>query len=89
MTHAPVRAVDTLGIHAIELTHSLGKVRIGCFDHHMIVIGHLTIGMTHPIETPADVGKYFKPRYAIFVRKKNVLTPVSTRGDVVESAGKL
>jgi hypothetical protein len=54
----------------------------------MIVIGHLTIGVTYPIEALADFGKCFKPRDAILVRKKNVLTPVTTRGNVVKSAGK-
>lgn len=54
----------------------------------MIVIGHLTIGMTYPIEPFADFGKCFKPRDAIIVRQKYVIAAVSTRGNMVKSAGK-
>ena len=79
-------AVESLGVYAVQLAHAFREVGIRCFDDQVIVVGHLAIGMAHPVEAFADFGESFKPGHTIFIRKENVLAPVSTRGNVIERA---
>ena len=50
-------------------------------------MGHLAIGVTHPVEALAELGKRIEPGYAIVVGQKNVLAPLAARGDVIKGAG--
>jgi hypothetical protein len=43
--------------------------------------------VTNPVETFADFREGFKPSQTIFIGKKNILTSVSARGNVIDSAG--
>ena len=80
-------AAHPRSIDAIQLAHALGEIGIRRLDQHMIVVGHLAIGMAHPVEPLANFGERFKPRDTIFVGKEYVLAPVPARSDVVERAG--
>ena len=50
-------------------------------------MGHLAIGVTHPVEALADLGKRFAPGEAIVIGQKNILAPIAARGDVMKRAG--
>ena len=49
----PVRAVDILREHAVELTHTLGEVRIRRLDQQVVMVGHQAISVNHLIEALA------------------------------------
>lgn len=51
VSHAPVMAVETLGIHAVHVPHALRQVAIGCLDQQVIVIVHQAIGMAPPAQS--------------------------------------
>ena len=86
MADAGMGAVEALGIDTIKLAHAFGEVGIGRFDEQVIMMGHLAIGVAHPVEALADLGKRFEPGEAIVVGQKNVLAPIAARGDVIKRA---
>ena len=51
------------------------------------MMSHLTIGVADPVKAPADFGKRFESGYVIVVGQKNVLAPITARGDVIKRAG--
>ena len=61
MSDAMVAAVEALRIHAIQLAHAFGEIGIGRFNHQVIVIAHLAVGVTNPLETLTDLGERFQP----------------------------
>ena len=87
MADAGMGAVEALGIDTVQLAHAFGEVGIGRFDEQVIMIGHLAISVTDPVEAPADFGKRFEPGEAIVVGQKNILAPIAARGDVIKRAG--
>ena len=50
-------------------------------------MSHLTIGVTDPVNAPADLGKRIEPGYAIVIGQKNILAPIAARSDVIMRAG--
>jgi len=67
MADAMVAAVEALGVYAVQLAHSLGKIGIRRFYHQMIVITHLAVGVTNPVEALTDLRERFQPRDAIII----------------------
>ena len=84
---ALMAAVESLGIHAVQLAHAFREVGIRGFDNQMIVVGHLAIGVTNPVEPFADFPERFKPSQTIFIGKENILASVAARSNVIDSAG--
>jgi|GEM_PF-4175592 len=54
---------------------------------NMVVVRHLAVGVAHPFEPRTYLPKCFQPRETILVREINILSPITTRSDVIESAG--
>ena len=52
----------------------------------LIMMGHLALSVTHPVEALEDLGRRIEPGYAIVVGQKNVLAPIAARGDVIKRA---
>jgi hypothetical protein len=75
--------VEALRINTVELPHPLCQIGFRRFDQEVVVIAHLAPGVTHPIETLANLGKNLQPNLAVSVRQVNIFPPVSPRGDVV------
>jgi hypothetical protein len=42
-------AIETLGVDAVQLPHTFGKIAVRRFDHQVIVVIHQTIGMNSPM----------------------------------------
>jgi hypothetical protein len=89
MPHDAVQAIEVLGVQTIEVPHPGGEVAVWRFHHQMVVIAHQAIGMHHLIEALADNPKHLQPVQAVIVIKIDILTPIPTRGDVIQRAGKL
>jgi hypothetical protein len=53
------------------------------------MVAHLTPGMATPIEVLSNLAKYLQPLLAISVREINVLSPVPTRSDMIQTICKL
>lgn len=62
-----MRAIEALGVNAIELAHSLCQIRFGCFDQQVVVITHLAPRVTRPVEALANLGKHPKPVFPVCV----------------------
>ena len=55
----------------------------------LIMMGHLALSVTHPVEALEDLGRRIEPGYAIVVGQKNVLARIAARRDVIKRAGEL
>jgi hypothetical protein len=62
-----MRAIEALGVNAIELAHSLCQIRFRCFDQQVVVIAHLAPCMASPVEALANLGKHPKPVFPVCV----------------------
>jgi len=87
VTHPMMSAIDLLCINSVQLAHSGGEIGLGRFYNHMIVVGHLALGVDDPVKSFATLGQHFQPRYAVGIVNVDVLAPVAARRDVVQSAG--
>jgi hypothetical protein len=61
-----------LRIDAVELTHALGEIALRRFDHQMIAIGHLAVGMATPAK---PFGPFIAPQFRIEIRTRAMLRP--------------
>ncbi len=51
------------------------------------MVGHLAVGMDNPIKAFADLFQYRQKLNTILVLKENILPPISSGRNVVQSAG--
>lgn len=65
MTDTLLGPVDVLGVYAIELTHAPGEISFLCLGDDMVVIGHLTVGVTPPIEAFTHAANGFYPIFPV------------------------
>jgi len=65
MSDAPVGTVDKLGVNTVELTHALSKVTFRRLHHCMVMIGHLTIRVTAPVEAFAHLAEQIQPGFTV------------------------
>ena len=84
-----MRAVESLRVHAIELTHPLGQISFRCLDQQVIVIVHLTPGMAYPVEALANLTQYRQPCVSVGVGSVDILSTVTPRSDVIKTTGQL
>jgi hypothetical protein len=81
--------VEPLGIDAVELPHPFGQVRVRRLHEQVIVVGHQTVGVPPPVEALANIGKQTQEHTPVAVIAIDILTRVTARGHVVQSAWKL
>jgi hypothetical protein len=86
MARSAISSIEPLGIHAIELSHPFGQIRVRGFDDQMIMIAHQTIGMTAPIEPLTDVGVDLKKGPTIGIIKKDICPSIAARRHMVQRA---
>jgi len=58
-------------------------------DHEMVMVGHLAVGVTTPVEALANLLKQDKSGLAVLIVPVNSLAAISPRSNVIEAAGKL
>jgi hypothetical protein len=83
MTHSVVKSVEALGVHTIQLAHTLREITLRRFDEQVIVVVHETVAIANPIEALADFREYCKPAATIRIIQVDVLPGVSPGGNVV------
>lgn len=77
MAATSMSPIGGLGQYAVELSHALGKIALGRFDNGMVMVGHLTEGMTDRIESFTDSSENLKPCLAIPFAKIDSLAAVA------------
>lgn len=50
-----------LRVHAVQLPHALRQIGLGRLDHHMVMVGHLALRVTSPVESLADLLEALPP----------------------------
>jgi hypothetical protein len=81
-------AIDVLRVNTIELAHALGEIAFDGLDHDVVVVGHQAVGVTGPVESLTYSAKNIEPGKPIRIAGKDVLSPVTARGDVIQASGK-
>jgi hypothetical protein len=82
-----VVAIESLRIDAVKLSHAAREVALHRFRDHMVMVAHLTPGMTDPVMVQTDQTEKFEPEPPVRFIEKKVFTAVATRSHMIESAG--
>jgi hypothetical protein len=61
MTTHPVGAIEPLSVNAIELAHTPGSIAFDRFNGQVVIIGHLTIAVNHPVKAMTDRHQHRQP----------------------------
>ena len=77
MANPIVAAIEALGVNTVQLAHAERRVRLGCLDQEMIMIGHETVRMADPAEPRDDVRESIEKQFAVSVREKDLLARVA------------
>ena len=57
MTPPAMGRIALLGVDTIELAHAFGEITFDGFYHQVIVVVHLAVGVTHPVEPSAHLAE--------------------------------
>jgi len=81
-----VHLVDPLGVDVVQLAHPLGEIRIRRLNEQVIMVAHQAVGVHQPVEPMTDTAKHIQEEMAVPSAEADVLSTVTTRGDVVQGA---
>src|ERR671918_2168162 len=84
MPDPTVAAIEVLRVYAVELTHPLGKIRLGRLDQQMIVVAHQAIGMTAPIKASDHLSQHTKKHRPVGIIQSDVLPGVASGGHMIK-----
>ena len=82
-----VAAIGILRVHAVELPHSGGEIAFYRFYDEVVVVAHLAPRVNPPVVAFTDLREDRKPCQTVGVVVVDILTPVATRGYVIQAAG--
>ena len=88
MSNPPVPAIEVLRVKTVQLPHSMAEVAFNRFDHDVIMVPHLAVGMHMKIETAADQAHNAEPFLSISIVNENKPMVITASGHVVEGARK-
>jgi hypothetical protein len=77
-------AIAVLGEYPIELAHALRQIAVRRLDQQVVVIAHQAVRMHHPIERRRHPTQHLQKARAIRIVLIDRLTPIPTRGHVVQ-----
>ena len=83
-----VPPIGCLGVDAVQVLHAGGEVGLDSPHDQMIVIGHLAVGVTSPVESFHDVGEYVQEGLAIRPVLVDRLLAVAAGHHMIQCAGK-
>ena len=89
MAHASVTPVAAPGVDTVHLAHALGQIAHLRLDHQMIVVGHPTVGIAHPLHPPADLPEHVEECLSTLIAQGDIRPVIATGGDMVQSTRKL
>lgn len=87
MPHQAVAAIDALRIDAVQLPHALAEIALGRFDHQVIVVAHLAVGVDDEVKARGDQAEHLEPGVAVGVVAIDGVAPVAAAGHMVQRAG--
>jgi len=74
-----------LSIYAVELTHTLGEIYLGCFYQEVIMVAHEAICINKPLIALDHSGKDHEKRPAVFSIGKDILSGIPPGSYMVET----
>jgi len=87
VTDQTVASIEVLRVVSVQLTHPSGEVAVDGFHQQMTVVAHLAIGMHHPIEAATDVPEHIQPILPVGIPRKDIIAPVTARGEATQRPG--
>jgi len=84
-----VPTIELLRVDAVELAHAARQGGLNRLDQKMVVVRHLAVGMTAPVESLSDLREDIEEQLAIWVDEEDLLARVAAACDVVQSTGVL
>src|SRR5919108_3011519 len=87
VARAVVSTVEPLGVDAIDLPHSFGKVCSGCPDHKVVVVRHQAVREALPGESRQDLSQPIQEDVVIPLVEEDSLLRIPTGEHVVGAAG--
>jgi hypothetical protein len=85
MTGPSMAFVEELGIDAVQLPHTNGKIAIRSLDEKMVVVGHEAVGVTDPVISFVDVLESVEEIQAILFVLEDGFLLVAPGGDMIDS----
>ena len=82
-------AIGSLGVYAIQVSHSLRQVTLHRFNQKMIMIRHQAESMANPIVSFNRFRQHVQKGLAILIILVNRSAPVTPGSDVIKGTGKL
>jgi len=74
-----------LGVDAVKMAHTGGKVPFRGFDEEVIVVIHQAVGVTEPVEAFYRLAEDGEEKMAVVVIFEDVRPCVAARGNVIDS----
>ena len=87
--HAPVAAIESLGVDAVELPHSARQRRFERLEQKVVVIAHEHEGVEAPVESVDDSGHVVQKTSPVPVIPEDPSLFVAPARDVPNGSGKL
>ena len=87
MPHPSVPSIRSLCEYPVELSHPLREIAVRGLHHQMVVVRHLAIGVTDPVEPLDHLRQGAKKHFAVFVVFIDRLLPITPGSDVVQGTG--
>jgi hypothetical protein len=88
MPDPTVAAIEALRVYAVELTHPLGEIRLGCLDQQLVVVAHQAIGMTASLKAADHLSQHTQKTSPGRFIQTDVLPSVASRGHLINCTGK-
>ncbi len=70
----------------MQAAHPLAEVPFRGFDQQMVMIAHQTLGITPPLLLSNFFAKQRQESATVSVIERDILPPIATRGDMIESS---
>jgi hypothetical protein len=83
MTNPLVPAIEVLRVKAVQLPHSMAEVTFNRFDHDMVMVPHLAVGMHVEIKAAADQAHNAEPFLSISIVNENKPMVIAAGGHVI------
>jgi len=86
--NAVMASIIFLCIYAIELTHTLGEICLGCFYQEVIMVAHEAVRINKPLIALDHIGKGHEKHPVVFSIGKDVLSGIPPGSYMVETTFK-
>ena len=88
MSNATMPSVVPLGIHAVELSGTLGQIALWGLDHQVVMVIHETKGMAQPVVALDHMGEQIEECLPVRIIRVDGGLGIPTAGHMIEGARK-